>query len=488
MNQVNKRMAALKLTSNKQTSQQTAAKQRRRRPRQPPHTRNVRVDSKNFSKRGRAQLGYQRSVLGRLARLLVMPSEGKPMRFPVQSQGVQPTAVWALQGDTIIDFTNIASPKQVLLLTHSPIAPVWGWSSGSQLRSYSWSANLGPTGMMSDPYFSGFNDTNTVPCYPAVLGNTSYTYGYIPEGCAFSITVQGCGSTTGTAEISALLTKEDPSEPSVAKYTVTISQGTGTATVAATTAAGWFSVQNIALTGGATAGVGFAVNLIIPANQTGIWPLMLLPGLNGFGAVFDKARQNSASLLCMNTTAPLYKNGTVRGGRLSWTKTNIFTSSSVSTAITGLAKPLRFVAPAQTGAYTYAIPDEASLAFSDYSPPGISTIAPFVFDLNDFSHVNAISFLVGTAADKPFTLELRLDVHIEAITDLPQYPLDVSLLPISDFMLALAASSKIPPFTENPNHTALVGVVRRILKALAPVVLPYAHKGVDAMAAAIEAW
>lgn len=443
----------------------------------------------DLTRRGQLQLAGKQRGFGlnplaqQMARAITMPSYSRPLRYPTVDQGTQKTAIWGLQGNYLLDYTGVSSANQTVLLTHSPVHPVWGWTSGLASRTYNFAGSnvAGQGGVIPDVALIGFTDNNVIQCYPGRYQDDPNLYVYIPVGTPFQVQATGW-SGAGTITVGVSKMARDPSDPFDTKVAVTITAGSGVSTQPATGEGAWYAITSLNLSGGVTALAGSTMDLVIPANQTGMWPIMANPGLQTLSTTMDQIRMNAASLLLMNTSAALYKNGGVVAGRVQWGTTNVFTPSVLNAKLASINTSLKYTGSAKDGAYTYIVPDKASLEYSDYTtlPAGVNI--PYVYDLGDFEHVNAVCFNVATDVTQRFTMQLRLDIHLEAITDSPVYNLDVASLSVNDFWAVLTSASSLVPFTENPTHPMLMAMVTKVLKRLAPTIVPYAHRGIDYLA------
>lgn len=436
-----------------------------------------------FTPTGRKQISRAQSGLGVLAKVITLPSEMKPVRYPTAQLDANKTAVWHVMSDKQLKFNNNANVlAQAVMLTHSPLTPVWAYQynrpCGSYSMSYRTADPAGASGTINPTFYEWTDNIGQAQCYPARY-NLRFWFYVPPGGANWKITLTGM--TTGSATVVySLMSRLD--EVSTVKTSVSIAaNGTGTSS-GLYSAGAWVSINTIECASGQTITADFSATIgMVPSSTNGMWPYMNGPAIGDLTRPMNALRVNAAGLLLQNATAPLYKNGTVTGGKIFWSDSYLFDATTIADRIADENYSLRFTNLASDGLYTYLVPSQASLTFSDYTMQGGTT---FVHDLYDFADVNYVIFNVVTVTSE-LVLNVRLDMHYEAISNSQIYNLGVPLIPYDEFAAVVSAASSLVPFTENPLHHVLAALGVRVLKHISPLILPKAHQLIDGLAARI---
>lgn len=441
--------------------------------------------ARNFTAKGRAKLGSDAAVLGSLAKVITLPSETKPIRFPTAQLDTNKTAVWHLMSTKQLNYGSTSYPNQPLMLSHSPICPVWGSYNKNTSNYYGkWSlvdATSATGDLANSVFLSEFKDSDSVKCYPIQTADNA-CWVYFPEGALIRPTVTGLSGSGTCAVIYEYM--EKIGDTTVGRSPITVTSGGGTGTDITSTGL-WLTVRSIELTTCTWTQSGTIAFALPAATYQGFWPVMNGPALSDLTGPLQNMRVNAASLLAHNASAPLYRNGSVSAGKLLWDSVNIWSPAAAIAKINEENESLRFFENAETGAYTYLVPSKDSLLYSDYI--GVSDLGyPYVQDAGDYKDVNYMSFNVESSTS-PFLLALRYDVHLESITNSQLYHLGVPMIPYDEFAAVVAAAATLVPFTENPLHTVLAALGVKVLKHLTPYLLPKAHNVIDSLGARIMA-
>lgn len=424
----------------------------------------------------------QMASLSSLAAVITLPAERSPLRFPTQQLGANQTATFDLTKFIPVDYSAVTAPSQVFMLCSSPVSPVWGTIARAARGDSNWSSDvpLGTSGVMLYTY-NYFEDNNPIPCYPMRV--EGLLYHYVPKGVTWSFGGggHGGGGGAGTCEVTVrTLTRQGEFR----QYIVTLAVAAGI----------WSKVE-------AAPAEGMWVSLVsietaLPSNNnvtayvhtdagTGFWPLMQCPSLGPLAPMLESMRVNSSALLLTNTTAQLYRNGDVVGGRVMGRDVNVFDPAATKARIEGVNTKLRYSGAAEKGCYTFLTPSTASLNWSDYRgnwPANTNVAVPVVYDPADFEYVNVVHFNCSVAGGG-FTIKARHDMHLEVITDAEIYDLGVPQISYDEFAAVVTAASSIVPFTENPTHMAALGHLgRTVLTHLAPYLVPMGRMAVSKLA------
>lgn len=479
----------------KNTARQTAKAIRKkakstkpRRNRRGPSTtgKNTRIVKLDLTKPARGALGKHRGMmnaLGYLAKTITLPAETEPVRFPNYTVGTDQTGVFHLTTTTSYDFLNYARGTQQVLLTGSPIAPVWWVQDSPNIRYYRFNVSSATAG--SGPwntYLSAVTDISTPPCYPGRWEGKSWVY--VPAGISFAVNgynFVGAGSLAITWSAMNVIGTVVNGTP----WAITLAGGAGAVSIAAAPQATWYCIDMVESSSGATS-TAYVEMQVSPGRA--MYPGIICPSLSAVSPTLEHMRVNSSALLLTNVSKPLYVNGTVTAARLIGGDVSVFTPSAVRTKVAQVNERLRYSGEAAKGCYSYYIPTDDSLTFSDYRGdygpalfPAVSgaTTLPVIYDLRDFTHVNAIDF--DCDATTGLNLKFRHDMHLEFQSDAEIFNLDVPRISLDEFFTVVTAASRMVPFTENPVHMAqLVSLARIMLRFLAPRLIPHAQRLVTA--------
>lgn len=431
-------------------------------------------------------------VLGAFAGAITLPSSCKPFRFPTATIDTNQTAIWHLTKTIPMDYSTYSSNQQVVMLTHCPLMPVWGTAAAGTLRSYHWHpdtyesyANLLTASIPLK--MAKMVDANPVKIYPLRDSHGKF-WVYVPATAEWGITLTGFGtSQTGVVYYSVMTVMGETRSSSctVNGYLALPDPPVGQ----------WASIDRIVTSGTTITAPNANVIISYTNAQPYFQPLLNLPvSTTTLSKPLESMRVNAAGALVMNTSAPLYKNGTVQGARLNWLDIDVFDPPAAVSAIGSVNEALRFSGKASTGAYSFMIPTQASITFSDYTylyytqnvdGETYTDTMGFCGTLEDYKNINFIAFNVDATTTSKFVMQMQYDVHLEGQTNEATWDLGVPLLPYNDFSVVVTAAAKMVPFTENPLHTALLALGVKVLKQITPYFVPYAHNAVDMLAGRI---
>lgn len=448
-----------------------------------------------------SRLGVMQQQLGVLAKVLTLPGDTQPIRFPTQEFGSQPSAVWRFVNSISVDYTGIAVPNQTAFLCSSPISPVWASktlvaNSGASTK-YVCGAEYFPIAEGST--YSGSGDfyrlelrnyiSYTTPVtYPAKRGGTMYQY--CPHGSTLNLEFYNILANGNVVfEIAYAPLPDNPdAEEKITRAQRTVTTGYNQFQFLMEGATPWVRLRGVSfnLTGmwdGTTFAKVVTGACLAGVNITCMLPLLNCPAIGEINKPFSQMRQNSVSCLMTNVGPPLYRNGSVRGARLYYADQSVFDSDACNTAIGQINAKLRFTGGAEKGIYTFMVPTKESLTWSDYLADydTVTDTEPknkMILDLGDFSSVNFISFNAKTT-DDGLRFNVVMDQHLEAITGSEVYEIGTPVIDPDKFKLACSAAGNMVPFTENPLHPVLLGLGRILLRNMLPYAAPLAQKGVE---------
>lgn len=211
--------------------------------------------------------------------------------------------------------------------------------------------------------------------------------------------------------------------------------------------------------------------------------------------IWRNTRATSVATLFANTTANLYKGGNVYGHRqLKSTEygTGVFNtayfSSIYQSTYDSTAEAERECKPLETGMYTFAKPDDASLQFRDWTftatLDSVQNVGCVRFDSTDYVDVMKFaSSTVGGVENWQTNLMITTSKHLEFKHGTQLWPMDVCRVPYSVWQQAMVAMAEMPNHYENPIHLAAIAAMARAAAQWAlPVLAPYAKQAAMALA------
>lgn len=417
--------------------------------------------------------------LGGIAKVLTVPAESTPIRFPSLVMGTDQTALFHLTTTTTRDMTNLAGQTSVISVASSPLSPVWGWVDSVAARTYTWKCQE------SAVEFFTATDHNPNPCFPARYDG--HLWAFVPNGAGLTINASEWNNTATSLEV-VLEYMQLIGSKRIQEYAFALTGGSGSVGSVLSNREGcWARV----VTAKADVGISGLVTFEFAPGAAGFWPIVTCPSLVDVAPQLGSMRVNASALLLSNVSKTLYKNGAVTAARVG-RETNVFDPDRLLTKISVTNEKLRFSGEAARGLYTFTIPTQQSMSFSDYLGDYAADYSSYgtngyVYDLEDFLHVNACFFTVNSTDG--FTLKVRHDMHLEFRSDAQIFNLDVPHYSQDDLYAVVTACSKLVPFTENPTHlAALAALTRRVISFMAPYLIPVAQQAVTQGARRANAW
>jgi hypothetical protein len=436
----------------------------------------------------RRDISVANGVLGALAKVITLPSETLPVRFPTLHTGIKRTALLHLKQMKDIDYSPVVNPNQLFMLSSSAVNPVWGSVVPTVTRLYTWGTlphlDTGATGD-HELRLVTVNDTNTVPCYPFLQtsgdGIRDFTsWVYVPAGVTLTISAGAIGaSSNGQVRIGVQTMKLYNGTSTVTSQILQVAAPSGTVTPVVSTTTEALFYRFTGITAFSTSISPDTIATISIGTERAFWPLLPLPSQSTLQPVMNSMRVNTASLLMTNTSAKMWRGGSVIGAVMDWSETNIFNPSTAVTFMGGENSTLFWSGDdAAKGCYTFLRPTRESLRYSDYTVSGPT----YYNDMADYQTVNLISFNVDMTDGKKFNLKLQHDMHLEFVTTSQVFNLGVTQIPINEFEGMLAAAESILPFTENPVHIGdLLKMARRVIAHISPYLKPAMKLGISGL-------
>lgn len=429
--------------------------------------------------------------LEKLAMTLTYPAKGGKLRYPTQQLGARQTAVWKFLTSKPMDFVGIEAPNQVVMLTASPVTPVWSVQKITTTTLHQCvfeqidaTYDTGEVEMFMNSYTTS---AMVVPVYPATWNNNQYYYAPTADDAQLILQVSNFPSSM-TADFLLGFPPEDFSidgREQLMRVTATINV-TGTITIPTPTLTSpWVRLKCIKMASlGNVPGV-ITVNFVLGNIATwttyeAMFPFIENPALADLEKPLTAARTNACALLLSNSGPPMYRNGTLRAARVYSSDVNPFDPAQLTIAIGNVNERLFFDGKTQTGFYTFLAPTESSLRWSNYRTVA-GSYQGYVYDLSDFQTVNVVS-CNATADNGGLRFQTELALHVEAVTSSKVYDIGEPWIDKVDFDRVIVSASAIRPFTDNPLHPIIFGLGRNLLRAVMPWARPKMHDMVDRLA------
>lgn len=211
--------------------------------------------------------------------------------------------------------------------------------------------------------------------------------------------------------------------------------------------------------------------------------------------IWQSTRATAVALLLTNVTPVLEKEGTVSAARIPCGNARSGALPFQPSAWSGFATihPRdRYFGALEKGLYTYTLPDVHSENFVDclvsYDNLPSSDAQYPVANLDSFSYANCFELVDGDAT-RTTTMALTLDRHLEFRTTSRVFPTDFSKEALETYHAAQMALTRMGCFTENPVHLATIaGMATQAVRALWPIVKPYAVPAAQAVTTAAVNW
>lgn len=265
------------------------------------------------------------------------------------------------------------------------------------------------------------------------------------------------GTVAGAMRFEIYQFSQNSTPVSVSSKSVPLTAGALAETVIFTAPApGYYAVQfvDVSNTSGALTGpASIAIDLL--CNATTGWKQVSMKDLDqdsfirGDPALGERARLNAASFLVTNTSAELYKQGTVTAGRLRLTDPLLASKDLLVRCIS------KYTGPAAKGCYTFR---ENTQMMGDFRS-ATNDVGGILFDLTELDYVHLMSFTCPGYASSPNTYTLLSNQTIEFETDSSRYDPEVASPMYTNNMLVEARrliNSRPEWFFENPTHMATI--------------------------------
>lgn len=486
-----------------------ARRQARQNPRKQPQ-KEVRYPSeKNAMKRVAIQRTYP--GMSRVALSIALPVDHPGVRLPTVDMPrtsiitvrdtftvTTPTNTVAYNGfglGTIL-YAHYGQPARLgMLATICSVTSLYSCQFNNNRTSGTYSKWIWSNGTISTPgtypieeswpfvgarWFSG--ETFHGPTVP-YGASTSGNYVFMNLNDTLNLSMYQAGTWDGSYTISAHAYETPgaaPLEVASIKVLVTAGQGYYNFTAPKT---GYYSVRlgTVELTSGTIiTGAGMNAHLSVVADAANLkWANKVMgdvdPGNSGDVNIVECCRTNASSFLMTNTSAGLYKQGTVIAARLREHVPFVVSMSSLSKAAEKYNKE------AEHGVYSFM---EFSAESENFKNNGEDGNLSYDLDYPGFYHFVAISNPAYATA--PNVYSVSLDTTLEFKTDVARYARDVAKSDVMELVRARQLINSNPNwFYENPMHMSdIYGFVKRGGAALArgaKAVAPYALTAASAI-------
>lgn len=517
-----------KNNNNKQPKKGRRPSDKRRTPQGGPRT------PGRFYKAPRATYGS----LGVIAQTIAIPRDHRPVRLPT-FPNLERTAVLAFT-DTSTDKMDLAksdgSAESDYLLTRDPFMPLWASTKvkGRRMFQHRYPATQkllpnhtfdvaipasarwnGTDDLASDSptfrhlqhgdhiytFFGGIVDVNTAPTLILYVDTTTAATNNATLLVSYSIsTINGKGEVMNTISNSL-----HPLSPQLngGRYMFTMGVGLPYDTVAA-------RVYNLQLHGPdpvlnpdkhfdvSELIVGFSLGTVAgdPFNGTlgyvtRLWPRSP-PAEMTNSMLFEAVRATATACLFTNVTSVMNKEGTASAARVCTKDFPAFDTTRWE-GFQSVNPKERYFGALEKGLYAFTLPDSSSETFRDgtlWADHGVVINGQQFYNrLNvPIVHIEHLAYatcirLSDPSDATPTSLALTLDRHIEFRTTSRIFATGYSTYQLEAYHTAQMALARLGTITENPTHMATLAIaVARALRAVAPIVTPYAVGAAQAVA------
>lgn len=455
------------------------------------------------------------SGLTTLAKTIVDPHDHRPLRFPT-FPNVERTSVMGLVESGQV--TVSATTPTYVVLVRSAACPLWVYkelpaSTYTAIFTFGQGASMPPIPqkagevmsipplMNSNPSYTDLVGTSPVWTGVALDKNDNYWFWCPPGAYGFFTchcdTAVGAGVFTASFEYTTDFTSTNSGNFSAAMlrngsdlyYQATTFAGTFWRPIAITCTSDCVNApktDNIEC--GHTSGSGFFRNAASSGTISGLIPLFKTPPeFTVASRIYSSTRVTACSLLLQNTTAVLNKEGVVEavcfsqgvsaGAVTDVLQSNNFTFTSL---LADSCAANRYNGLLEKGCYTFALPDQDSSAFLDYTVAGLAGGTQPAFRLDSFNFINAIKLTEYTSTTTTNLMAI-VDMHIEFRNTSMLWPVGFSRVQLEEWHRAQIVVQGMRIFYENPTHLLTIANLARLAAVRAyPYVAPVVHAGLRA--------
>lgn len=431
-----------------------------------------------------------------IAKAVALPRDSRPIRLPLQSTIGTRTAItnFLYAGGTVARNAELGPVEDEIashtwVLTRSPVAPLWETVSiTTSVDTALWTLEIRPayvennvSGFVVDNYTVLASLANHVPPVASVpFMNVPLVY--LPYGSRLTYAVTGSNvSTTLLVTLISHRGLDYINEQPVNLAT----DASGAGSVTPNLVPGWYGIKSIDLQSSTNLLNTTRISIFVKATAAKV--TALLPSFTPYEVenaqlLYSQARLNASTLLISNTTPQLRRGGRFIAARLPGGTVNFADWSQFYNAIGKANSTVKYEGKGDLGCYTWTLPDQKSMQFSDYYI-AYGTTRFVAINLADFDFFNVVMYLGGvmsdTATDKAAvqTFSTEVDFTIEFCPNTQLLPLAVPRFHYSDYEAAVTTLARTPPFRENPGHWAAIA---RMMHQLAGYVGPSFLKGLRA--------
>jgi len=440
------------------------------------------------------------SSLSELARVIALPHENAPVRFPTYPNLARTSTV-SLEYNSTTDSSSYGAHFRRYVLTRDAGSPLW-YDVKTESSSSTVAPTLGYVTGIIEPaapnieraYQKIYSTAGNSPL--GIVDNEEARLMYAPFHQVTPTTVAPCllvRLTSPTTTLTLTLKRHSPSgQTDLHEITVA-----GTTPVSVPFGGSFFEVVHVhTVTAGSVARLVFysdaGVRILMPAFRPLESDVSVAP--------YDDCRLNASSLLLTNVSRVQVKQGTILGARLQ--RYDLKPWSWVSSDLSQVHPAERFFSSCEYGAYTFTAPGQADSTFrhavcykgtmldndSVNSTPSLGAVRPIpTVQVGDDEYFNALYVEEESNIDETI-LAVTCDLHLEFRTTSSLFTIGMSALPLETYHAALLAVNATGFFFENSTHwSALAQLLLKGLNAALPVVAPQLAAPVRALGTAAVA-
>lgn len=459
-----------------------------------------------------------------IARSIVLPQDTPPVRIPVQT-GMERTSLLPFQATGTLPFSTTITPNAYSLLCRHTISPLWISGSFASTASYISEQNaedldfttLGASVSVPDSQLDGVAYWSSSPTLPSWMqtatssvpnipigydaltsknyiwypGSTAATAGpimkvYLPSLTTGAYELSGCIKRWVAPGTEVVVSSFGPASYSLETLTVNFN----------TTLSGWYRFAELQFTVRTTQALttplwittGWSTNGAGPPTSgtaAGLYPFNPPPD---FGTTSNypwvSSKCNSSAALATNISQVTEKQGTVLAARLMASDNPWTPNPSLLATRTPSEK---YFGAFETGLYQFSSPGPESQTYQIAyrtlqggnnfpSGPTIPTVAVYspLYRLDDTGYYNVAIFTDNSTSPYP-SIAFTVDWVVEFRSSSPLFPPAVSSTTLEAVHQAHLAVGMLNPFTENPKHALLRGIVSHAVDGIMRGVLGPAY-------------